>query len=98
MTRCKWCNQYRPEDHDARYLIEILENCNAPDGDGHIWYTVPLNEFNLSLTMRDLTRLSSKRRQQLMRVLGEFLDTPREQEAKLLRNLILEHEGQRYGW
>ena len=99
MRQCSWCNQYLPdEQHNTQYRVEILRGCNAPDGDGHLWRTVSLDEFKLNYTWHALSLLPAHHIQQLKVVLGEFLDTPREQDAKMLRQLILEYEGQHYGW
>ncbi len=98
IRQCVYCDQFCPDDADTRYLVEVLEPCNAPDGDGHLWQAIDPAKISLRYTLRDFARLSEKRIHQIQRMLGAFLDTPREQEAKGVNALIREYLGQRYGW
>lgn len=98
ICQCVYCDQFRPDGAGARYIIEVLETCNAPDGDGHVWQAIDPAKISLNYTMRDFSRMSEKRIHQIQRMLGVFLDTPREKEARGINTLIREYLGQRYGW
>lgn len=57
-----------------------------------------LDKFKLDYTWKELTEMGEAGRGKIQNQLGEFLDTPREKEAKALNSMIQEINVSRYGW